>query len=856
MWKFLFCFFLSSSYLCAQSISSKLQSFNDSHHLEKVYVSTDKPYYPLGDTIWCKAYYMDATTHRSIDLTPLLFVDFIDSENNIYQTLNLKIDDGIAIFDFPLDASMQPGDYQLRAYTQYQKNFDPAYIFQKRIKVFGRESTEKESAESKSLDIKFYPEGGDLVAGLTNKVAYELRGDTILNSDYKTLLKDQDGTLILESSMEQGALGVFSFKPEGDKTYSLHLIGNNESSEFKLPKVLDSGFTLSLNAASEAYIYLSASSFPKKLLPGSTLIGHIRGEIFLDIELSENGNQMLRLNRNEIPSGVLSFTLFSANENPVCERICFNYNQKQRVDIDIKMDKTDVSNREKVILEVETQIDEETKPAKYSVSVYNQDLFNAANDEVNITNYLLLNSDLDIDIPAINKHFTNTGIRNHYLLDLEMMTKAWRRFNWQDVIEEKNPDIKYGTQEHFQFIGIAKEKDKPVKAKVTLFAAGADLVNSEMITGDDGVFYFKGLEFIDSTKVFISATKYDEKAEAKASDRKKKNSKKKKKPETRNINIEYISLDSLTIDDRQLLTRTKVIAENNSTNWTPRDTFENNQSNEDKLVFDLVVNDTLATAPWAIDIEEIVIEESKFKTQSERREEAQELFKERGWKYSNIPQMFFLEDIPGAYESNNIFNMVTTIIPRTISKPAGRGALGIWQKKKISIDDLLISAKEQEPGAPVTPEVSWANQYLRVPVLVDYQVKPFELERLDPKKIYAMQVRFDPRTGLIVYMNLISKDMNDKEKDPKYKNTLSFDHPGYYKAREFYIQDYSTQSKLASSIPDYRTTLYWNPDLKSEEQNPVLSFYTGDRTGNHVIVVEGIFDSGIPFVKKINFVVN
>ena len=61
----------------------------------------------------------------------------------------------------------------------------------------------------------------------------------------------------------------------------------------------------------------------------------------------------------------------------------------------------------------------------------------------------------------------------------------------------------------------------------------------------------------------------------------------------------------------------------------------------------------------------------------------------------------------------------------------------------------------------------------------------------------------------------------------------------------FASPDYSSESLLNSRTPDFRHTLYWNPEVKVEIGNPVeLSFYTSDLKGNFEVSVEGLDAEG------------
>jgi hypothetical protein len=61
----------------------------------------------------------------------------------------------------------------------------------------------------------------------------------------------------------------------------------------------------------------------------------------------------------------------------------------------------------------------------------------------------------------------------------------------------------------------------------------------------------------------------------------------------------------------------------------------------------------------------------------------------------------------------------------------------------------------------------------------------------------------------------------------------------------FYTPDYSTDSLKNFRKPDFRHTLYWNPDIAITKDKPVnLSFYTSDLCGKFKVTVEGITSDG------------
>ncbi len=77
-------------------------------------------------------------------------------------------------------------------------------------------------------------------------------------------------------------------------------------------------------------------------------------------------------------------------------------------------------------------------------------------------------------------------------------------------------------------------------------------------------------------------------------------------------------------------------------------------------------------------------------------------------------------------------------------------------------------------------------------------------------------------------------------------DALLVEYPGLQLQREFYSPGYETQQQVSSSLPDFRSLLYWSPDVQtSNKGSGSLSFYTSDKPGKYVVIVQGISSSGI-----------
>jgi len=117
------------------TILEKTIKYGNEHPIEKVYLHMDKPYYSVGDTIWFKAY-ATMDKHQLTPLSRIVYVDVITSRDSLVTTIKLPLNNGIAWGSIPLPQKMyKQGSYHLVAYTNWMRNFDPAYFFNKVISV-------------------------------------------------------------------------------------------------------------------------------------------------------------------------------------------------------------------------------------------------------------------------------------------------------------------------------------------------------------------------------------------------------------------------------------------------------------------------------------------------------------------------------------------------------------------------------------------------------------------------------------------------------------------------------------------------------------------------------------------------
>ena len=83
---------------------------------------------------------------------------------------------------------------------------------------------------------------------------------------------------------------------------------------------------------------------------------------------------------------------------------------------------------------------------------------------------------------------------------------------------------------------------------------------------------------------------------------------------------------------------------------------------------------------------------------------------------------------------------------------------------------------------------------------------------------------------------------------------MIFDYEGLQKQKEFYSPVYETDSQKGNRLPDFRNLLFWSPDSKTDSLGKGrVGFYTSDRIGEYVIVIQGIAPDGNAGIRIVPF---
>lgn len=786
---------------------------------EKAYLHLDRDLYSAGESIWFSAYMVNGSTHLPGSLSTVLYVSLFDQHQNHIASRNIKVEEGSGKGDFLLPDSLAAGEYFVQAHTLYMQNFDSSFFFTKRILIINEDNKETQegplaqaqaslpagSAEAgprPKLNLTFFPEGGEIINGLENRIAVKAEDAFGNGLEAEGKIINSRGDTISLFKTQKFGLGDFMLLPNsGDVYYAAVVKFNGMDFTYMLPKRKESGFAMKIQNHNNK-LYIKATHTSPGEIAGSYIIGHTRGLTFSVIEGETGKNEIYTaLSTENIPSGIAHFTLFNKDGIPQSERLVFIDNPSENVSLTVQPEKETYTPREKAGFRINLHVHEGLAvTAKASVTVLDKSLSNIYKNSINIKSCFLLTSDLKGEIPEPAYFFNEDNKDRHYLLDLLMLTHGWRRFTWKEVNRSSFTPLTFLPENGFSIQGRLSnyyDHSKELEGTVKLMILENPLFSTSDTTSENGEFAFNGLHFTDTATFVLQANKLRRKGRI-----------------NKNGNDAiFISIDTATAN---FTTPVAFLPAKKDVYHTKDSLLTEYIEKTEKI--------KKADAAYKPDMGTIVLNQV---TVAKKKDPRNDPFYHPRKMYDSptqrlIPDSIYKGSFMGAQV---IFDVIQGRIPgtRVVLDPdnekmvIGRGG------------GVMIFLLD---GNPVSHQVI-------------NTIPPTEVAFIDILKgPQAFVYGTGGNNGVIA---VYTKTGTGKKQEKNRQNTpgiLHFRKAGYYIAREFYSPDYQTENPQ-NIKPDFRNTLYWNPDIRfSESGSTELYFYTSDEEGSYIMLVEGITPDG------------
>lgn len=423
----------------AQSPENNLQIWAKTNPIEKLYLHLDRENYTSGQTIWFKGYFLSEFVPSA--QSTALYVELLNDRGQIIIKNVFPAYKSESYGQLQLPENLVSGSYQLRAYSPLMLN-QPGFYFTKKIPVFGRQvKTTEKTVSAPSVDVSFFPEGGNLIQTLMNNVAFKAVDESGLPVDVKLDVFNNRNELITTVASAHDGMGFFSLIPQAGESYYAVLNGQSGSKKYALPAPTSRGITISVRNIA------GGKAFRIEHLPGDETFktAYMIGQIQNEIVFRQNFKGDKNIYAGTIPtasllSGILHITVFNKNNMPLAERITFIDNKEYILPSSLTADTVNTGERQRNHYTISLP---DTVIGNFSVSVTDADYETTQIRDQNILSCFLLTSDLRGYIHNPSAYFSANGVTKANALELLMMTNGWTRFKWIDAVSNTLPKPLY-----------------------------------------------------------------------------------------------------------------------------------------------------------------------------------------------------------------------------------------------------------------------------------------------------------------------------------------------------------------------------------------------------------------------------
>jgi hypothetical protein len=174
---------LFNQQLFSQQLTYKAEDSEMRNFKEEIFVRTDRDIYISGEEVWFKVYTVNGLTHAPCDISKVVYLEMLDKNNFPLKQIKIKSDHNSGSSSFILPDNLSSGNYIIRAYTSWMKNFSPDQFFYKTISVINP----FESIDHLKLppDIKNSDSAISITDGLSQSIITERDGKQIIGKSSK-----------------------------------------------------------------------------------------------------------------------------------------------------------------------------------------------------------------------------------------------------------------------------------------------------------------------------------------------------------------------------------------------------------------------------------------------------------------------------------------------------------------------------------------------------------------------------------------------------------------------------------------------------------------------------------------------
>ena len=550
---------ISASNVYVDSLAARVERFGTGLPQEKVYLHIDNTCYFVGDTVWYKAYVTRSDKGWLTDLSKIMYVELLTPDGYLVERQQLKMEDGTAHGAFTLTDSLYAGYYELRAYTRWMLNFgryehphskytedmfyneqmardffrDYDKLYSRVFPVFDKPKEDgrytkdmtvrpmrryyKARKGKPEIDLRFYPEGGHLIAGTNGRVAFEINDEEGKHLEAELSIMDSRGKEITRTRTLNRGRGVFTLtdmKPNEEYKARLHYQGYDY--EVKLPKVEKEGYALHVERKDSVLRMIIQGATESKEELGIQIQCNGVSKAVRKLPPNATGKDTIDIYWASLPTGVNQITLFNAEGRVYADRLFFvNHHDYDQPLVNVEGIKQEYAPFEPIELRMKLLRHQD---ADISLAIRDHATDETTYDNGTMLTEMLLASEIKGFVENPGWYFEADDSLHRQALDLLMMVQGWRRHDWKMMAGAEKTQFEFLPEKiqtlcgsvyktHSQHVNYKTSLSKPEKeVKVSASFIQNDKIVEASQTTTKGNFYMPSAVISENYILFLNAT--------------------------------------------------------------------------------------------------------------------------------------------------------------------------------------------------------------------------------------------------------------------------------------------------------------------------------------------------------------
>ena len=438
---FLIPLFLFQQQTKAQTTDSILNKMANEYATEKVFIHFDKLAYNKTETIWFKAYIMDGNLPSLQSKN--FYADWYNDKGDLLRHDAYPIFQSTAKGQFEIPVTYTGSSIHVKAYTKWMLNSDSVFFFNKYISIIQPTNQKQQLNTIKSV-LQFFPEGGDIINGIGSFVAFKATNQYGQPLNIFGVVKNNIGEIIDSIKTDHDGMGnIFIAEPNLQQQYTAYY--KDEFTDIEHTKLLPS-------------IVANGVGMQVQNLGKVTIVNIKRSEDvsddkkFLKLYALMNGQIVYKASLKLLKKNAYSLSIPTDSlPTGIMQLTLFNDNflpLAERI-VFIKNDNYNFTPSVNIVTKniskrgkniIEIKVPD-SLISNMSVAITDANI--ATDSSTNIYTQLLLCGDIKGNVNNPAYYFLSNADSTLQHLDLVMLTNGWRKYNWQTVANGKMPYIRY-----------------------------------------------------------------------------------------------------------------------------------------------------------------------------------------------------------------------------------------------------------------------------------------------------------------------------------------------------------------------------------------------------------------------------